>query len=81
MDKRTARMIDTIELRFGKIDAHMKSCEVIDITQELIKITDVARGLFQTNQISSADHRKYIERIDNVIDKMSKNCRCSAIRK
>jgi len=74
--QRISKTKDTIELIFGKIDADVKQCILFGMAKGMIRITDNARALKEQNAITSNEYLDIINRMDNIITDVSRNCKC-----
>lgn len=76
---RISKIKDTIELIFGKISADAKQCNLIGMASGMVRITDNARALKEQDAITSNQYLDVINRIDNMITNVSRNCKCKKV--
>lgn len=74
--ERTSRILDSIELRFGKISAEVKQCELSGIIRDVSRIVDNGRALRDEAKISPTDYLAMITRIDEIATSVSRDCSC-----
>lgn len=77
--QRISKTKDTIELIFGKINADAKQCILFGMAKGMIRITDNTRALKEQNAITSNEYLDIINRMDNIITDVSRNCKCKNI--
>ena len=77
--QRISKTKDTIELIFGKTNADAKQCILFGMAKGMIRITDNARALKEQNAITSNEYLDIINRMDNIITDVSRNCKCKNI--
>ncbi len=78
-EQRISKTKDTIEIIFGKINADAKQCILFGMAKGMIRITDNARALKEHNGITSNEYLDIINRMDNIITEVSRNCKCKKI--
>lgn len=78
-EKRISKTKDTIELIFGKISTDTKQCDLASMSSSMIRIADHARALKEQDAITSHEHLDIIDRMDNIIIQVSRNCKCRKI--
>jgi hypothetical protein len=77
--QRISNTKDSIELTFVKINADAKQCILFGMAKGMIRITDNARALKEQNAITSNEYLDIINRMDNIITDVSRNCKCNNI--
>ena len=77
--QRISKTKDTIELIFGKTNADAKRCILFGMAKGMIRITDSARALKEQNAITSNEYLDIINRMDDMITDVSRNCKCKNI--
>lgn len=77
--KRISNTKDSIEITFVKINADAKQCILFGMAKGMIRITDNARALKEQNAITSNEYLDIINRMDDIIEDVSKNCKCKNI--
>ncbi len=77
--QRISKTKDTIELIFGKTSADAKQCILFGMAKGMIRITDNARALKEHDAITSNEYLDIINRMDDIITDVSRNCKCKNI--
>ena len=78
-EQRISKSKDTIALIFDTISVYTEQCDLAGISRNMIRIADHARALKDQYAITSNEHLDIIDRMDNIITEVSKNCTCRKI--
>ncbi len=78
-EQRISKSKDTINFIFTTISVHTGQCDLTGMSRNMIRIADHARALKEQDAITSNEHLDIINKMDNIITEVSRNCKCRKI--